>query len=365
MARSDDKLTSIRREIDALDADLLSLINRRAQLAKKVAQVKDGEGSNHYYRPEREAQVLRTLVDSNDGPLPGRHVTRIFQEIMSACRALQKPLTVVYLGPQGTFTETAAFKHFGHAIECVPLEGIAAVFRRVESGGGDYGVVPIENSTEGVVGHTLDMFVASGLSICGEVELEVHHCLMTSGTAMQEIETIYSHQQSFAQCRQWLDANLARVRQEPVASNGEAARRAAGEKGAAAIAGEGAAADYGLQVLARNIEDEPGNTTRFVVIGDRSVGPSGEDKSSVLFSTRDRPGALYELLESFKSRDINMTRIESRPSHRGKWSYIFYVDIEGHAAHANVSDALAEIEARAPFYRFLGSYPRTCTWSAA
>ena len=365
MARADDKLTSIRREIDAIDADLISLINRRAELAKKVAQVKDGEGSNHYYRPEREAQVLRALVDGNDGPLPGRHVSRIFQEIMSACRALQKPLTVAYLGPQGTFTESAALKHFGHAIEGVPLDGIGAVFRRVESGGGDYGVVPIENSTEGVVGHTLDLFVASDLSICGEVELEVHHCLMASGDGLQEIDKIYSHQQSFAQCRQWLDANLAHVPREPVASNGEAARRAAGEKRSAAIAGEGAAADYGLQVLARNIEDEPGNTTRFVVIGHRSVGPSGEDKTSVLFSTRDRPGALYELLESFKSRDINMTRIESRPSHRGKWNYLFYVDIEGHAAEENVAAALAEIGERAPFYKYLGSYPRTRTWSAA
>lgn len=364
MARGDDKLTAIRREIDALDSDLLSLINRRAKLAKKVAEIKDGEGSDHYYRPEREAQVLRALLEANDGPLPDRHVSRIFQEIMSACRALQKPLAVAYLGPRGTFTEAAVFKHFGHAIDCIPLDGIGAVFRRVESGGGDYGVVPIENSTEGVVGHTLDMFVASGLSICGEVELEVHHCLMTAGACTEDIEKIYSHQQSFAQCRQWLDANLARVAREPVSSNGEAARRAAEEQGAAAIAAETAAADYGLQVLARNIEDQPGNTTRFVVIGDRAIGPSGEDKTSVLFSTRDRPGALYELLESFKSRDINMTRIESRPSHRGKWSYVFYVDIEGHASDANIAAALAEVEERAPFYKFLGSYPQTRTWSA-
>lgn len=365
MARADDKLTDIRHRIDAIDAELLSLMNRRAKLAKKVAQVKDGEGSNHYYRPEREAQVLRTLVEGNEGPLPARDVSRIFQEIMSACRALQKPLTVAYLGPRGTFTEAAVFKHFGHAIECVPLEGIGSVFRRVDSGGGEYGVVPIENSTEGVVGHTLDMFVTCDLSICGEVELEVHHCLMASGGPLEDIETVFSHQQSFAQCRQWLDANLARARREPVASNAEAARRAVGEKGCAAIAGEMAAADYGLEVLARNIEDEPGNTTRFVVIGRQVVGPSGEDKTSVLFSTRDQPGALYELLESFKTRDINMTRVESRPSHRGKWSYVFYVDIEGHAGDANIADALAEIEARAPFYKFLGSYPRTHAWPAA
>ena len=289
MNEADKKLEAIRREIDGLDSELVALINRRADLAKKIAQIKDGqgkcdEGSSHYYRPEREAEVLRALIDDNDGPLPGHHVSRIFQEIMSACRALQKPLAVAYLGPQGTFTESAAFKHFGHAIDTLPVDSIGGVFRRVESGGGDYGVVPIENSTEGVVGHALDMFVSSGVSICGEVEL--------------------------------------------------------------------------------GIEDEPGNTTRFVVIGRQAVGATGRDKTSVLFSTRDRPGALYELLQSFKKRDINMTRIESRPSRRGNWSYVFYVDFEGHAADANVTAALDELEELAPFYKFLGSYPRCGRWAA-
>ena len=282
MNDANKKLEAIRREIDELDNELLALINRRARLAKKVAGVKDDEGSAHYYRPEREAEVLRSLVAGNDGPLPGEHVSRIFQEIVSACRALQKPLAVAYLGPEGTFTERAALKHFGHAIDSRPVDSIGAVFRQVESGGGDYGVVPIENSTEGVVGHTLDMFVSSGLSICGEVELGIH----------------------------------------------------------------------------------PGNTTRFVVIGRQAAGATGRDKTSVLFSSKDRPGALYALLQSFKKRDINMTRIESRPSRRGNWNYVFYVDFDGHVADANVGAALAELEELAPFFKFLGSYPRCDPWSA-
>ena len=231
----------------------------------------------------------------------------------------------------------------------------------MESGGSDYGVVPIENSTEGVVGHTLDMFVSSGLSICGEVELPIHHCLMArsdDSDAVNTVARIYSHQQSFGQCRRWLDANLPNVPRETVSSNGEAARLASVEPGTAAIAGEAAANDYGLRVLAANIEDEPGNRTRFVVLGRQAVGATGKDKSSVLFSTKDRPGALYELLQAFKKRDINMTRIESRPSHRGTWSYVFYVDFEGHAEDADVQAALAELAELAPFYKFLGSYPQ-------
>lgn len=364
MSDSNKKLEAIRHEIDELDVELLALVNRRAGLAKKVAEVKDDEGSAHYYRPEREAEVLRSLVEGNDGPLPGEHIARIFQEIVSACRALQKPLAVAYLGPEGTFSECAALKHFGHAIDSRPVDSIGAVFRQVESGGGDYGVVPIENSTEGVVGHTLDMFVSSELSICGEVELRIHHCLMAKGDSLADIAKIYSHQQSFAQCRRWLDANLPQAKQETVSSNAEAARRAAAQSGCAAIAGEAVADDYRLRVLANNIEDEPGNTTRFVVIGRQVAGATGRDKTSVLFSSKDRPGALYELLQSFKKRDINMTRIESRPSRRGNWSYVFYVDFDGHVADANVGAALAELQELAPFFKSLGSYPR-CDPSAA
>ena len=364
MTEAEKKLKILRREIDTLDVELLALINRRAELSKKVADVKGGEAGAQYYRPEREAEVLRALVDGNDGPLADEHLSRIFQEIMSASLALQKPLGVAYLGPEGTFTESAAFKHFGHAIDAQPVDGIGAVFRRVESGGSDYGVVPIENSTEGVIGHTLDSFASSALFICGEIELPIHHCLLAGGSDLDGIAKIYSHQQSFAQCRGWLDANLPKVPRETVSSNGEAARRASAEAASAAIAGEIAAADYGLRVLAANIEDEAENTTRFVVIGRRGVGRTGSDKTSVLFSTRDRPGALYELLHALKTRDINMTRIESRPSRRGKWSYLFYVDVEGHAEDANVTAALAELEQQAPFYKFLGSYPQSAARAA-
>lgn len=358
MNETDKKLAAIRRQIDDLDKELVALINRRAGLAETVARIKDGGGSAYYYRPEREAEVLRALTEGNDGPLPGAHLARIFQEIMSACRALQKSLAVVYLGPEGTFTESAALKHFGHAIDALPVDGISAVFRQVESGAGDYGVVPIENSTEGVVGHTLDMFVSSELTICGEVELRIHHCLMASAGQIGAIGKIYSHQQSFAQCRRWLESHVPNAVHETLSSNGEAARRAAAEPGTGAIAGAIAAEDNQLQVLARNIEDEPGNTTRFVVIGRQAVGATGRDKTSVLFSTKDRPGALYDLLQLFKKRGINMTRIESRPSRRGNWSYIFYVDFEGHVADANVEAALTELARLAPFYKFLGSYPQ-------
>jgi len=361
---SEKKLLAIRREIDDLDADLLALINKRAGLAKKVAQVKNDGNDEYYYRPEREAQVLRSVAASNAGPLPDESVSRIFQEIMSACRALQKPMAVGFLGPEGTFTEAAAFKHFGHAIEAMPLETIDAVFREVESGACDFGVVPVENSTEGVVTHTLDMFMASDLSVSGEVELRIHHCLMSAGGDLEGIAKVYSHQQSLAQCRQWLDRNLPGVAREAVSSNAEAARRATGEPGAAAIAGEIAAETYGLRVIAANVEDRPDNTTRFLVIGHQSVPPTGADKTSVLFSGQDRPGALYDLLESFKKSGINMTRIESRPSRQGAWKYVFYVDFEGHADDEHVAAALEDIRSHAAFLKVLGSYPRTATWVA-
>jgi chorismate mutase/prephenate dehydratase len=293
--------------------------------------------------------------------MPDDDLICLFREIMSTCRALQKPLAVAFLGPKGTFTEAAAFRHFGRAIKAVPLDAIDAVFRDVESGSSDYGVVPVENSTEGIVSHTLDMFVRSNLSICGEVELRIHHCLMAAAGEVSDVARVYSHQQSLAQCRKWLDSNLPGVTREAVSSNAEAAQRAADEPGAAAIAGAVAADTCDLRLLERNIEDVPDNTTRFLVIGDQSVGPSGHDKTSVLFSAKDRPGALYELLESFKRRDVNMTRIESRPSRSGTWRYVFYVDFEGHATDTNVAAALDDLREHASFFKVLGSYPRTAS----
>lgn len=360
MNDSDEKLKSLRGDIDQIDAELLALISRRAQLARRVAEIKDGDGAD-VYRPDREAEVLHRLRAENSGPLSGETVTRLFQEIMSACRALQKPMTIGFLGPEGTFTEAAAFKHFGHAVAVKPLDTIDAVFREVESGAADFGVVPVENSTEGVINHTLDMFIKSRLSICGEVQLRIHHFLMAAKDGIDGIERVYSHQQSLAQCRKWLDANLSGARREAVSSNAEAARIARDTPGAAAIAGEVAAEIYGLELLARNVEDEPDNTTRFLVIGKQSVARTGNDKTSVVFSAKNRPGSLFELLESFKKRDVNMTRIESRPSRSGLWEYAFFIDIDGHVIDEQVQAALEEIDAHAAFFKVLGSYPRSAS----
>lgn len=354
-----EELGKIRGQIDEVDRELLRLFNRRARLARDVAGIKDSSGGAiDYYHPDREAEILKRLVAANEGPLPQEEVTQLFREVMSACRALQKPMNIAFLGPEGTFTEAAALKHFGHSVRVVPLDTIDAVFREVESGSSDYGVVPVENSTEGMVSHTLDMFTRSPLSICGEVHLRIHHFLLSKDPEIAGIERVYSHQQSLAQCRKWLDAHLPAVIRVPVNSNAQAAQRASREPRAAAIAGETAAVHYGLHIVARNIEDEPENTTRFLVIGSRSAPPTGWDKTSLLLSARNVPGALFALLEPFARRNISMTRIESRPSRSGLWEYVFFVDIEGHARDANVAEALAEIESKASLVKVLGSYPR-------
>ncbi|MDX1513957.1 MAG: prephenate dehydratase [Gammaproteobacteria bacterium] len=360
MNDSDRKLKSLRGDIDKIDDELLALISRRAGLAQQVAKVKGGDGAE-IYRPDREAEVLRRLRDDNPGPLSGETVTRLFQEIMSACRALEKPMTIGFLGPEGTFTEAAAFKHFGHAVSVTPLDTIDAVFREVESGAADFGVVPVENSTEGVISHTLDMFMQSRLAICGEVQLRIHHFLMAAEDDIGKVKRVCSHQQSLAQCRKWLDRNLASVPREAVSSNAEAARMAKQTPGTAAIAGEVAAEIYGLNLLARNVEDEPDNTTRFLVIGKQSVGRTGNDKTSVVFSAKNRPGALFELLEAFKKRDVNMTRIESRPSRSGMWEYAFFIDVDGHVTDESVQAALRDIDEHASFFKVLGSYPRSAS----
>ena len=360
MKESEKKLESLREKIDQLDGQLLELMNQRARLAQRIAEVKGDDGAK-VYRPDREAEVLRRLTGGNPGPLSNRDVARLFQEIVSACRALQTPMTVAFLGPEGTFTEAAAFKHFGHSISVSPMDSIDAVFREVESGAANFGVVPVENSTEGVVNHTLDMFMQSKLSICGEVQLRIHHTLMAVGDGLDDIRRVYSHQQSLAQCRKWLDANLAHAGREAVSSNAEAARLAAENPGTAAIAAQVAAELYELKVIARNVEDEPDNTTRFLVVGKLSVPRTGSDKTSVMFSVKNRPGALFDLLELFKKRNVNMTRIESRPSPSGLWDYAFFVDIDGHESDDAIKAALADIDTHAAFFKVLGSYPRSAT----
>ena len=361
MTAEQTRLAELRDEIDSLDRQIMTLISARARCAQEVAEVKLAANPGQevlFYRPEREAQVLRRIKVENPGPLAGEEMARLFREIMSACLALEKPMHVAFLGPAGTFTQAAALKHFGHSVNTSPLPAIDAVFREVESGAAQYGVVPVENSTEGMVNHTLDMFQRSPLKICGEVQLRIHHHLLTAtGTDEKAITRIYSHQQSLAQCRQWLDTHWAGVERIAVSSNAEAARRAAEEPGTAAIAGDMAMELYGLRALANCIEDRPDNTTRFLIIGRELVNASGQDKTSILVSMRNKPGALYHVLEPFHRRGISLTRIETRPSPSGTWAYVFYIDFEGHVSDDQVDRVLKEIEAEAVELKLLGSYP--------
>ena len=357
-----DELAGIRAEIDRIDAELQSLIAARARIAQRVGTSKRAAGTPtaEFYRPEREAEVLRQVIERNQGPLSNEEMVRLFREIMSACLAQQEPLKIAFLGPEGTFTQQAVLKHFGHSVRALPLPAIDEVFREVEGGAADFGVVPIENSTEGTVSHTADMFLLSPLKICGEIELRVHQHLMGRVSALENIERICSHQQSLAQCRGWLGEHLPHVERIAVTSNAEAARRARDEAGTAAIAGEAAAEVYGLSILVPEIEDRPDNATRFLVVGRKILAPSGRDRTTLLLSAPDTagPGALVKLLEPLARHGISMSRLESRPSRRKKWDYVFFIDIEGHALEPTVAKALAEIKERASLMKLLGSYPR-------
>lgn len=348
-----DDLQKLRTEIDQIDDELLKLISRRAQIAQTIGRLKQG----NIYRPEREAQVLRRIKEANPGPLSGETAARLFREIMSACLALEQALTVAYLGPQGTFTQAAAIKHFGHAAKTSDCASIDEVFRKVEAGIAAYAVAPVENSTEGAIGRTLDLLLNTPLMICGEVVVRVHHYLLRKGESMQDIAKLYSHAQSFAQCHEWLNKNLPNVARIAVSSNAEAARLAAAEPNCAAIAGETAGEIYGLTPLARNIEDEPNNTTRFLVLGTHDAGRSGRDKTSLVMAAPNQPGAMHDLLGPFARNGVSMTKLESRPSGSGKWEYVFYVDVEGHQEDAPVAKALSELKNLAPFLKVLGSYP--------
>jgi len=352
---SDSELERLRASIDRVDDGLLEALNERARLARAIGALKVGQA----YRPEREAQVLRRIKERNPGPLSGETVALIFREVMSACLALERPLTVAYLGPKGTFSERAALKHFGLAAEAVPAASIDEVFRTVESGSADFGVVPVENSTEGAVGRSLDLMPQSPLKVCGEVVVRIHHHLMSmqQPRSFDEIRRVFSHGQSLAQCHEWLNVNLPKAERVAVSSNAEAARRAVGEPGSAAVAGETAAEHYGLAILASNIEDEPNNTTRFLILGDYEPKPTGHDKTSMILSARNRAGAVYEMLTPFATRGVSMTKFESRPSKVAIWEYLFFVDIEGHRTDANVAAALAEVEKIAGYLKVLGSYP--------
>lgn len=349
-----DKLKQCRQRIDQLDDEMLRLVSQRAALAQQIGHLKE---NGVVLRPEREAQVLRRLQEANPGPLSNAAIAALFTEVMSQCRALEAPLTVAYLGPEGTFTEAAALKRFGSAVQGVSCATIDDVFRAVESDSVQYGVAPVENSTEGAVGRTLDLLLQSTLSVCGEVMLPIHQCLLATGCDLSEIKTVYSHPQSLGQCQTWLNTNLPHAARIPVSSNAEAARLAAAHPNSAAIAGSQAALHFKLQVCVENIEDDARNTTRFLVLGKQQVAPSGDDKTSMVLSAANRPGTVHDLLSSLATHGVSMTKFESRPSRSGLWEYVFFVDIEGHQADAHVAKALAELKLTAAFMKILGSYP--------
>ncbi|MGE5103925.1 MAG: prephenate dehydratase [Betaproteobacteria bacterium] len=356
----DARLSVHRDAIDALDREILARLNERAMHAKAIGELKAG-GGGAAYRPDREAQVLARLCEQNGGPLSDTAVIGVFRQVMSACLALERKLRVAYLGPAGTFSHAAVARHFGQFVDLQPCATIDEIFRAGEAGQCDYVVVPVENSTEGAVGRTLDLMVTTDLTVCGEIKLRVQQNLLSNAPALDRVVKVYSHAQSLAQCAEWLARHLPGVARIPVSSNAEAARLAALEEGAAAIAGEIAAAIYGLAVLAPHVEDEPNNTTRFWVLGRQEVAPSGRDETSLVMSAANRPGAMYALLEPLARHGVSMSRIESRPARTGLWEYLFFVDLVGHRDDAAVKAALAELAAKAPFLKLLGSYPADFT----
>lgn len=352
-------LAQVRERIDGIDRQIQALIAERAGFALQVGKAKGKlAAAVDYYRPEREAQVLRMVVDRNEGPLSDELLVHVFREIMSACLAQQEPLKIGYLGPEGTFSQQAVLKHFGRSAHGLPLASIEEVFQEVENGVADFGVVPVENSGQGTIQVTLDLFLTSGLRICGEVELRVHQFLLSRSGRIEDIERIYAHPQSFAQTAGWLRSNLPKVEKIPVSSNAEGARRARNADDAAAIGGESAGHVYGLKkVIMQPIQDDRENTTRFLVIGRRIFPPSGHDRTSILVFIHDKPGALFDVLSPFARHGISMNRIESRPSHQAKWEYAFFIDLAGHVEDEGMKSALAELEAHSASVKVLGSYP--------
>ncbi len=357
MATADDReleLARHRAAIDAIDRELLAQLNARAAHAQAIGGLKAAGAA---YRPEREAQVLARLHAENRGPLQNDAVAGVFRQVMSACLALEQPMRIGYLGPAGTFSHAAVARHFGQFVQAEPFSTIDEVFRAAEGGQTDYAVVPVENSTEGAVGRTLDLMCQTPLSICSEIKLRVRQNLLSNAAALADVTRVYSHAQSLAQCVQWLARHLPAAARVAVASNAEAARLAAAERGAAAIASEVAATIYGLGVLAPHIEDEPNNTTRFWVLGSQNVPPSGRDETSLVMSAPNRPGAVYGLLEPIAKHGVSMSRLESRPARTGLWEYLFFVDLVGHVTDPAVAAALLELREKAPFIKVLGSYP--------
>ena len=351
-----DKLQPLRQQIDAIDAQILALLAQRGRIAQEVGHVK-AETDAPVFRPEREAQVLRGVAERNPGPLKSQDVQTIFREVMSACRALEKRVTVAYLGPAGTFSEQAVYQQFGSAVEGLPCVSIDEVFRATEAGTADFGVVPVENSSEGAINRTLDLMLATTTVISGEVSIPVHHSLMTKTGSMDGVTVVCAHSQALAQCQVWLNLHHPGIERRAVASNAEAAVIASRDPSVAAIASEMAGEQYGLGVVQAHIQDDPHNRTRFAVIGALNTAPSGRDHTSLVLAVPNKAGAVYNLLAPLAKHGVSMTRFESRPARIGTWEYYFYVDVEGHRQDEPVARALAELQDNAAFFKLLGSYP--------
>ncbi|MCD8339033.1 MAG: prephenate dehydratase [Burkholderiales bacterium] len=353
------KVAPIRKEIDRIDTELVKLLNERAQCARAVGVIKS-QTASPVFRPEREGDVIRNVVSKSHGPLESNSLAAIFQEIMSACRALERNTSVAYLGPKGTFSEMAMEKKFGTTVNGIPCDQIEEVFRAVEAGTAQFGIVPMENSTEGSVNRTMDSLLRTSLTIIGEISVPVHHNLLTQSGTMDGIEKIYSHPQSLGQCVGWLNSHASGIPRFPVSSNGEAARKAAQDPTAAAIAGEKAAGAYCLQIAAAHIQDDASNRTRFVVLANQGTMPSsppGQDKTSLIVSVPNKAGAIYHALKPLDDHGVSMTRFESRPARNGTWAYYFYIDIEGHAKDPKIANALNDLKNACGFFKNLGSYP--------
>jgi chorismate mutase/prephenate dehydratase len=352
-----DEIEKLRRDIDALDDRLLELLGRRAELAKRIGALKGGAQA---YRPERETEILRRVAGADRSPLGPERAAAVFREVISACRSLEQPIAVTYLGPEGTFSEQAVRKHFGSSVQAIAASSVDETLRRCEAGAAQFAVVPVENSTEGAVGRTLDLLLVTPLKVCAEIELRVQQNLLSRASDIATVRRVYAHAQSLAQCDEWLARNLPGAERIPVTSNAEAALRASMEEASAALAGEAASERYRLNVLARSIEDDPNNTTRFLVLGDLEPEPTGNDRTSMVLSAENKPGAVHALLTPLAVHRVSMTRIESRPSRAMRsvlWEYVFFIDVEGHRKDAPVAAALAELREKAPFMKLLGSYP--------
>jgi chorismate mutase/prephenate dehydratase len=352
-----ERLSELRQRIDEVDGRLLELLGERGRLVLEVGALKHATNAP-VWRPEREAQILRRLAERNPGPLPDVAIAAVWREVISGCRELERRLRVAFLGPVGTFSEQAVLAQFGQGVETVPCVSIDEVFRATEAGTADFGVVPVENSSEGAVNRSLDLFLQSPLKICGEVSVPVRHHLLTHSGTMQGVTRICAHAQALAQCTGWLNRNYPTLERVPVSSNAEGARLAALEPHTAGIAGDGALGRYEVRVVAQSIQDDPLNRTRFAVIGNHLCGASGEDQTSLILSVPDRAGAVHALIEPLSRHGVSMKRFESRPARQGNWEYYFYIDLLGHEADASVAAALAEIRAHAAFFKSLGSYPR-------